>query len=183
MAVGLVLEGCCLAIKLLVLSFLGAHHAGDLSLLVSDSRQFSLYALELLLVEGAIAVAEHKLRTWSCGVYRRLHVLNIVINVVLVLISILFSALLSSRGVLGFLNQPEKILVASSEIWIRVFAGALILALARSHRIVRQAHLVMESIHVELANKRGVVVVLEQFGDEGFGKLVFVKHNEGVAIV
>ena len=41
----------------------------------------------------------------------------------------------------------------------------------------------MEPIHVQLANKGGVIVVLEQFRDEGFGKLVLVKDNERVAIV
>lgn len=41
----------------------------------------------------------------------------------------------------------------------------------------------MEAIHVELANERGVVVVLEQFGYQFMCELVLVKNDEGVASV
>ena len=56
MTVVLVLEGCCLSVELLMFSFQGAHHARDLSLLMSDSCQFSLHALQLLLTQSSIAL-------------------------------------------------------------------------------------------------------------------------------
>jgi hypothetical protein len=41
----------------------------------------------------------------------------------------------------------------------------------------------VEAVHIQLADKGSIVVVFEQFGDEGSGKFVFIKDNEGVAVV
>jgi hypothetical protein len=41
----------------------------------------------------------------------------------------------------------------------------------------------VEAVHVELAHEGGVVVVFEEFGDQGLRELVLVEDDEGVASV
>lgn len=69
------------------------------------------------------------------------------------------------------------------EVGIRIFAGTLVLPLAGSHRVVGQAHLLMESVHVQLTNKRSIVIVLEEFGNQSLGEFVFVQHDEGISVI
>ena len=41
----------------------------------------------------------------------------------------------------------------------------------------------MEAIHIQLSDKRSIVVMFEELWNQGFRKLVLVKDDEGVAVV
>ena len=84
---------------------------------------------------------------------------------------------------LGLVDEPQQVWVSSSEVGIRVLARTLVLPLAGSHGVIGQADLLVEAIHVQLADERGIVIVLEQLGDQGPGKLVFIQDDEGIAFV
>jgi len=47
------------------------------------------------------------------------------------------------------------------EVWVVVFAGALILPLTSLHRVIRQSHPLVETIHIKLPDEGCIVVVLE----------------------
>lgn len=41
----------------------------------------------------------------------------------------------------------------------------------------------MESVHVQLANERGVIIVFKEFGNQGPCKFIFIQDNKRVSIV
>lgn len=41
----------------------------------------------------------------------------------------------------------------------------------------------MKSVHVQLANERGIIVVFKEFGNQGPCKFIFIQDNKRVSIV
>lgn len=41
----------------------------------------------------------------------------------------------------------------------------------------------MEPIHIELSNEGGIVVVLEQLGDQGLREFILIQYDEAIALL
>lgn len=86
------------------------------------------------------------------------HLLNPVkpLSVTVVLLPILGLATLTlslARAPFRLVDEPEKIGMVALEVWVVVFAGTLVLPLARLHRIVRQSDPLVKAIHVQLSDE------------------------------
>lgn len=73
--------------------------------------------------------------------------------------------------------------MSALEIRIDVLAGAPTFPFAGAHRIVRESDLLVEPVHVQLTDKRCVVVVLKKLQDQDFCELILVQHDKRVAVI
>ena len=79
--------------------------------------------------------------------------------------------------------EPQKFRAASFEVLVVVFTRRLCFCFAGLHRVVGEADFLVETVHVQLAHKRGIVVMFEELRNERSCKFVLVEHNEGIAII
>lgn len=176
------LKGLRLGEHLVVLRLHLLDEAGKKLVLFPKSHQFLADAAHFALGDGREVLANGHALVGRI-VSRRLRGF-MTSAMVLVAIAVLVVTLAFPRlWIFWFLNQPHELWPPTLEKLVLIHAWDLAFVFARPHGVVRQAHAFVEAVHVELADKGRVVVVFEEMGDEVFGKLFFVRNDEGISIV